>query len=263
MLARAFTQPDGFYIDVGATSPELHSVTKHFYDRGWRGVNVAPLDRWHRELKARRPRDVNIAAGLSEVSGTLVMTVGDPALTLTLADICELHAPERIDFLKVDVEGSALHVLNGGDWDRFRPIVVVMDRTLLGTAADERVVDFLRAVGYAPRLFDGLSRFYVRADHEHLAPLLSVPANVLDDYTEAEMVDVRAAAKAAADRAAESDKRATDLAARLGTVQAQLQLTQRDLAIARRAASDAQIQFRVTQMVIQHLLAERRASSGG
>jgi hypothetical protein len=32
----------GFYIDVGAWDPVQDSVTKHFYDRGWRGINVEP-----------------------------------------------------------------------------------------------------------------------------------------------------------------------------------------------------------------------------
>jgi hypothetical protein len=32
----------GFYIDVGAADPDEDSVTRAFYDRGWRGVNVEP-----------------------------------------------------------------------------------------------------------------------------------------------------------------------------------------------------------------------------
>lgn len=31
----------GFYIDVDACDPTEHSVTKAFYARGWRGINVA------------------------------------------------------------------------------------------------------------------------------------------------------------------------------------------------------------------------------
>ena len=32
----------GFYIDIGANSPTIDSVTKAFYERGWRGINVEP-----------------------------------------------------------------------------------------------------------------------------------------------------------------------------------------------------------------------------
>ena len=38
---------NGFYIDVGANHPEWDSVTKHFYDLGWRGVNIEPMPREH------------------------------------------------------------------------------------------------------------------------------------------------------------------------------------------------------------------------
>jgi hypothetical protein len=34
---------DGFYIDVGASDPVEHSVTRAFYDAGWRGINIEPL----------------------------------------------------------------------------------------------------------------------------------------------------------------------------------------------------------------------------
>jgi hypothetical protein len=37
MLNRLFhEQASGFYIDVGAWDPNMHSVTKHFYKGGWR-----------------------------------------------------------------------------------------------------------------------------------------------------------------------------------------------------------------------------------
>ena len=32
--------PSGFYIDVGACHPVVHSVTKLFYERGWNGINI-------------------------------------------------------------------------------------------------------------------------------------------------------------------------------------------------------------------------------
>ncbi len=43
MLWRALRHIDqGYYIDVGAWSPELDSVTKAFYEHGWHGINVEP-----------------------------------------------------------------------------------------------------------------------------------------------------------------------------------------------------------------------------
>src|ERR1700761_8288608 len=35
--------PAGFYIDVGAEDPTKDSVTRAFYERGWGGINVEPV----------------------------------------------------------------------------------------------------------------------------------------------------------------------------------------------------------------------------
>lgn len=46
----------GFYIDAGANDPDMDSVTKAFYERGWRGINIEPIEEWHERLKAHRPQ---------------------------------------------------------------------------------------------------------------------------------------------------------------------------------------------------------------
>ena len=35
----------GFYVDVGANHPDMDSVTKLFYEKGWSGINVEPNER--------------------------------------------------------------------------------------------------------------------------------------------------------------------------------------------------------------------------
>lgn len=40
---------NGFYIDVGANDPVVHSVTKLFYENGWRGINCEPVEYWFKE----------------------------------------------------------------------------------------------------------------------------------------------------------------------------------------------------------------------
>jgi FkbM family methyltransferase len=70
VLFRLFGKEEkGFYIDVGAQHPKVHSVTHAFYKRGWRGVNVEPSDEYFPLLEQARPRDINIHALVSEVSG--------------------------------------------------------------------------------------------------------------------------------------------------------------------------------------------------
>jgi peptide methionine sulfoxide reductase MsrB len=47
MLHRALRDVQkGFFIDVGAQHPVVDSVTKFFYDQGWRGINIDPMPQW-------------------------------------------------------------------------------------------------------------------------------------------------------------------------------------------------------------------------
>ena len=72
LLSRLFPPGrPGFYIDVGANDPVVDSVTKHFYDMGWRGINVEPAAQPFERLLQLRDRDVNLNVGLSDKNGTL------------------------------------------------------------------------------------------------------------------------------------------------------------------------------------------------
>ena len=74
VLWRAFRdQKSGFYIDVGANHPVSDSVTKLFYDRGWRGINIEPQAALLVELQRARPRDINLGIGLAEAEGTMAL----------------------------------------------------------------------------------------------------------------------------------------------------------------------------------------------
>lgn len=201
----------GIYIDVGANDPVEDSVTKHFYDLGWRGVNIEPSSARFQRLVADRPRDVNLNVGVSDQVGALTFhelppessggstfsaeqaerhrTSGIPseALTVevtTLARICEEHVTATIDFLSVDVEGFERQVLTGGDWARWRPRVVLVEATQPTTTIpthDEWEAILLDAE-YLFAAFDGLNRFYVRAEDRELLPALATPVNITDDY---------------------------------------------------------------------------------
>ena len=74
LLARAFAGVDtGFYIDVGAFDPDIDSVTRHFYDAGWRGINIEPVAATACAVCAERPRDINLNVALGRTDGTLTL----------------------------------------------------------------------------------------------------------------------------------------------------------------------------------------------
>lgn len=211
LLHRLFADsPGGFYIDAGACHPVLHSVTKLFYDRGWHGINIEPLPSSADLLASDRQRDINLRVGLSNREGTLPFyecprtaelstlckeqadllrrqgfeIVEHSIPVTTLARVCERHAESTIDFLKVDVESHEREVLEGADWVRYRPRVVLVEATRPQTniPSFEHWEPILLEADYLFAFFDGLNRYYVRSEDRHLVPLLQVPANVFDEY---------------------------------------------------------------------------------
>lgn len=211
ILERAFKGQDkGFYIDVGAWEPILDSVTKHFYDKGWHGINVEPVSAYHAKLQQQRDRDVNLnialldkpgTTSLYEFSGTGLSTfehkyatdhkkqgfeVCEQAVNVsTLETICAEYANDQvIDFLKIDTEGTELQVLQGGDWQRFRPRVVLLEATipLSQETSHAEWEPFLQQRGYIFAYLDGLNRFYVREEEPDLLRCFGIPPNVFDSF---------------------------------------------------------------------------------
>jgi FkbM family methyltransferase len=211
LLNRLFPdRSSGFYIDVGAWHPVIDSVTKLFYERGWRGINIEPIPSLHEKLTHDRTRDINLQLGVSNCEGVSAFyecstefgfsTFSDEQAEIlreqghqlvrhsvavtTLARVCEQYAADTIDFLKIDVESHERQVLEGADWKRFRPRVVLVEATEPSTniPSYEHWEPLLFAADYLFAFFDGLNRYYVRSEDQQLIPTLAVPANVFDRF---------------------------------------------------------------------------------
>jgi FkbM family methyltransferase len=274
VLARAFT-PDhqGFYIDIGASDPVVHSVTNHFYERGWHGINVEPASVALRALRAQRWRDVNLGVGVGSVCGEVTFYELPPQMTgcstfsaelaeayhqdgwepvsrtievTTLAALCRQYASgETIDFLKIDVEGHEADVLAGADFDRFRPRILVIEATVPGTStpAYERWEPGILNAGYRFALFDGLNRFYVRDEDERLTEKIAIPANVLDNYVPHQYVVWREQAETHAAVADQADRLVDDARRALAH-------TREDLRKSQAALRDARTELEVTRATL-------------
>jgi FkbM family methyltransferase len=199
----------GTYIDVGAWHPQLHSVTKLFYDRGWSGINIEPSRKFFGLLQSRRPRDVNLNVAVGrqagemeffEVGYTGLSSLGAASVDLgrklgfvksrrypvqvrTMAQIFEQHVAGRdVHFLKIDVEGFEADVLAGFDWRLNRPWIVVVEAVRPGSAepAWEDWEPGIIEAGYQFVWFDGLNRFYLRDESEELRAHFKAPVNMFD-----------------------------------------------------------------------------------
>jgi FkbM family methyltransferase len=205
---------NGRYIDIGANDPDIDSITRVFYDVGWRGLTVEPVHALAERHRRARPGDFVVEAAVTdaETDSVILHQIDDTGLS-TLVDSVSLgHAtrglhphdvavPARrlddlldeagwrdlpIHFMCVDVEGAEAAVLRSIDLTRWRPWVLVIEATA-PRSSEQSHDDWeakVLAADYEFTLFDGLSRFYVAAEHAPtLRAALSFPACPLDDFT--------------------------------------------------------------------------------
>ena len=193
ILCRALQHvSEGFYIDVGGFHPDRDSVTKHFYENGWHGVNVEPGPNYFPQFVTLRPRDINLQVAVSDHAGEAVFYEMDQVSTLearyvdrhreyltgqytvplvTLEQICEQHAPDEIHFLKIDVEGHEAAVLRGANFNRYRPWVMVIEAkepNRVDISTHHEWEDLVLQAGYSLAYADVLNRYYVAKEHKNL-----------------------------------------------------------------------------------------------
>ncbi len=98
MLMRALKHVEhGFYIDVGANHPSDDSVTKAFYDLGWHGLNIEPLDEHIAQLRAERLRDINLQLAVGASVGEITLYNTEVrGLATASAEVAERHASQGL-----------------------------------------------------------------------------------------------------------------------------------------------------------------------
>jgi FkbM family methyltransferase len=210
LLWRALkTVENGFYIDVGAQDPVNDSVTKAFYERHWHGINLEPSQHYHRLLCKDRPKDINLAIGAGASNGTIeyyeientglsttdksvaeehsqagksILLKSIPINTLT--SICEQYVNGIIHFLKIDVEGAEKDVIAGIDFTRFRPWILIIESTIPNRTQQnyEHWEPLLLTANYQFVYFDGLNRYYIAKEQQHLEQFFNSPVSCFDDY---------------------------------------------------------------------------------
>jgi len=220
MLWRALNEIEiGTYIDVGANSPHLHSITKVFYEKGWSGINIEPVQEFYDELCEERPRDINICSCISdkdnqkidffEVEGTGLSTgceryakqaktnfkIKKHTVTTKTLDLIikENELKGDIHFLKIDVEGMETSVLRGLTLKKTRPWILVIEgvEPLSTKESHKQWEGIILKEDYKFVYFDGLNRFYLAKEHSHLNVHFLVPPNINDPMFNSMFVKVR------------------------------------------------------------------------
>jgi FkbM family methyltransferase len=228
MLRRALQDIEaGFYVDVGAGDPDADSVTRWFYENGWRGINVEPDPRYFARLEERRPEDTNVQCAVGAANGNIIFNVSPvvglstgserrlaeianiehlvtkpmvvPAVTLD--QLFTLSCGKAIEFLKIDAEGMEDEILKSMSFMSYRPRIIVAEATMANNQQSSHQIWEPRLLnnGYQLAWFDGLNRFYVRQEDEWRSLLFVVPPCYFDNFFQ---VTIDAHVKEVAERVA-------------------------------------------------------------
>ena len=210
----------GVFIDVGCNDPFEGNVTKAFYDRGWHGINVDPLKDKMALYDCERSRDINICAGVSNVSGKLkylsanVFSTFNPDNFDSLEQYCIIHKipysyeesevrPLRdiisdhltkdndILFLKIDVENYEREVLESIDFGFIKPWIICIEA--ISQMTGEQYCpweDLLLGKGYVyDKTVEG-NRFYLSLEHMELKKFSRAFSEMQEDYRIYKPLDV-------------------------------------------------------------------------
>ena len=162
------------YLDIGAYKPIEINNTYLFYEAGFTGVLVEPNPVLCEELRAVRPLDTTLMAGIGtsdiaeadyfmmteEAEHQVRITGGqisiDKVVKMPLLDInrvmrehFEGGAPT---FVSIDAEGIHLDLAKAIDYERQRPVVICIETLISGSARKmPEIGRFMRSKGYVER----------------------------------------------------------------------------------------------------------------
>lgn len=201
---------NGFYLDIGAQDPVVDSVSRGFYEQGWRGVHLEPTSEYFSKLKKNRPDETVLQNAVGEGDRNIRffefpetgLSTGDPDFAaqheakgfkkretqvqlVPLAELLDKYGNRDIHWMKIDVEGMEASVLASWGTSAVRPWVVVVESTIPLSAERAEVTwqHHLTTRDYKLCYFDGLNCYFVSKEHGELEDAFVAPPNVFDGFT--------------------------------------------------------------------------------
>jgi FkbM family methyltransferase len=175
---------NGFFVEFGATNGfDLSNSYLLERDFGWSGILAEPAKRFHDELKRNRSshietdcvwRNSGSVLSFDEAENTVLSTISAfkdsdyhrsnrgggttyDVRTISLTDLLiKYDAPQTIDYLSIDTEGSEFEILRSFDFNRYQFNVITCEHNF--TSNREEIFRLLTSHGYV-RKYTGFSDF--------------------------------------------------------------------------------------------------------
>jgi len=179
-LSYVGTERPGYFVEFGATNGLVLSNTyileKNY---GWNGILCEPAKNWHRELRINRQSKIDTrcvftssgeeldfsessSGGLSTLyefvqsdSHSREISKSYKVTSVTLLDLLNDHqAPNFIDFISIDTEGSEYLILRDFDFEKYRFGLICVEHNYTDNRG--KILELLSSKGYG-RVFEKFS----------------------------------------------------------------------------------------------------------
>jgi FkbM family methyltransferase len=172
----------GFFVEFGATNGIDLSNTHLLENRfEWNGILAEPARMWHKDLLKNRKANIEANCVWKNSGETLMFnetkdgelsTIGSfsnsdgrnrknsniyAVKTISLMDLLDkFEAPDLIDYLSIDTEGSEYEILKDFDFNRYKFKIITCEHNY--TPNRQKIYDLLNKNGYI-RKFEELSEW--------------------------------------------------------------------------------------------------------
>jgi len=184
VLSHLNFKSNGFFVEFGATNgiekSNTYLLEKEFK---WTGILAEPAKCWHNDLKNNRSVNIEKKCVWKDSTSTLTFNeTNDKELstinkfsyldrwkekrksgktydvkTISLNKLLDdNNAPQQIDYLSIDTEGSEFEILNNFDFSKYSFNVITCEHNY--TSLREQIFDLLSKNGYS-RVYQNLTQF--------------------------------------------------------------------------------------------------------
>ena len=186
LLVLYFTElkKNGFFVEIGAANGFYLSNTLTLENFGWKGIIAEPLPRWHEKIK-RRKCQVDLRCIYDKSNSKLIFedVLDYPELsgamedleqdnnaslrkntqkfevdTISLNDLLEEYrAPNKIDYISVDTEGSEYKILKNFNFKKYDVEIFTVEHNFIENKRNS-IFELMLSNNYA-RVFQTISQW--------------------------------------------------------------------------------------------------------